>query len=289
MICSSGLTFQSTLPRGERRNNIFLSPLCYRFQSTLPRGERQRRKEDKDPFAGISIHAPARGATRSKPNFYPDHKKFQSTLPRGERQKPNVREYLRHLISIHAPARGATSNRRMQCFSVSISIHAPARGATKETIRRPRAHGDFNPRSREGSDGGRWMKRDIRFQFQSTLPRGERQEQDRKYLDRIIISIHAPARGATTIRFFFIELPPISIHAPARGATRSKKGCYRHTAISIHAPARGATEIRWPEPTHSKISIHAPARGATYQTTDPALQWTDFNPRSREGSDVDRI
>ena len=56
---------------------------------------------------------------------------------------------------------------------------------------------DFNPRSREGSDGipdglcPAWML------FQSTLPRRERQFARAVYVYILRISIHAPAKGAT--------------------------------------------------------------------------------------------
>ena len=35
----------------------------------------------------------------------------------------------------------------------------------------------------------------------------------------LLISIHAPARGATDLAYVVGEVTPISIHAPARGAT----------------------------------------------------------------------
>ena len=78
--------FQSTLPRGERRYCADILFTLFLFQSTLPRGERlirscqlirftlnfnPRSREGSDADAealrdqyGISIHAPARGATR---------------------------------------------------------------------------------------------------------------------------------------------------------------------------------------------------------------------------------
>ncbi len=78
----------------------------------------------------------------------------------------------------------------------------------------------------------------------------------------------------------------ISIHAPARGATRSTsvsiKGCPR---ISIHAPARGATVGKSKYFFHVYISIHAPARGATLYILADFMTQLNFNPRSREGSD----
>ena len=62
----------------------------------------------------------------------------------------------------------------------------------------------------------------------------------------------------------YLLLPPISIHAPAEGATGSICGHDHRRAISIHAPAEGATLRR---------SRHDNER-------------TDFNPRSRGGSDL---
>ena len=76
--------FQSTLPRGERRGTTSTPTGSTTFQSTLPRGERlmltrlihptydfnPRSREGSDSLDdseqkgdGISIHAPARGAT----------------------------------------------------------------------------------------------------------------------------------------------------------------------------------------------------------------------------------
>ena len=96
------------------------------------------------------------------------------------------------------------------------------------------------------------------------------------------------ARGATIgLAGEVIQLIPISIHAPARGAT---PGCFLPSSppgISIHAPARGATSSCWIVwDKQNGISIHAPARGATDQPNRQARVTGDFNPRSREGSDL---
>src|SRR5690554_4653598 len=56
-----------------------------------------------------------------------------------------------------------------------ISIHAPAWGATCSLAVSPSGTSHFNPRSRVGSDGHRFVKGVSGCQFQSTLPRGERQ------------------------------------------------------------------------------------------------------------------
>ena len=102
----------------------------------------------------------------------------------------------------------------------------------------------------------------------------------------IVISIHAPAWGATQfgvmrgrIATIFQSTRPrgarrslpwnccgtsvISIHAPAWGATRKFVGLSGVADISIHAPAWGATSNRRTSSPYAAISIHAPAWGAT--------------------------
>ena len=60
----------------------------------------------------------------------------------------------------------------------------------------------------------------------------------------------------------------------------------RYAKISIHAPARGATALDALVLPDAVISIHAPARGATVPRDTVRLAISDFNPRSREGSDL---
>ena len=55
----------------------------------------------------------------------------------------------------------------------------------------------------------------------------------------------------------------ISIHAPTRGATRGRQRDIQNSNISIHAPTRGATKKPQEDKTMNEISIHAPTRGAT--------------------------
>ena len=61
----------------------------------------------------------------------------------------------------------------------------------------------------------------------------------------IDVSIHAPARGATSLAVPAIEIRLfVSIHAPARGATSKVSRPVVVATVSIHAPARGATELK---------------------------------------------
>ncbi len=171
-----------------------------------------------------------------------------------------------------------------------------------------RRQGDFNPRSRTGSDAVHLREN-----------------------NRDWISIHAPAQGATFSPGNFCNFKVISIHAPAQGATRPS--CWRRksdtyfnprsrtgsdprvvfmvlpaTDISIHAPAQGATGVGFDDayfadifqstlphrerPWRSlenkeanMISIHAPAQGATLSEKSISDAIKHFNPRSRTGSD----
>ena len=61
-------------------------------------------------YAGVSIHAPTRGATVARP----------------DRQRIGV-------VSIHAPTRGATVYAPLVPSTQRVSIHAPTRGATHST------------------------------------------------------------------------------------------------------------------------------------------------------------
>ncbi len=102
--------------------------------------------------------------------------------------------------------------------------------------------------------------------FLSTLPRGERRQNGRRVKRDDVVSIHAPARGAT------LEI----------AATR------RWREVSIHAPARGATIARSRPTIRVVVSIHAPARGATRAQIACVLIVCGFYPRSRAGSDRSR-
>ena len=78
-----------------------------------------------------------------------------------------------------------------------ISIHAPAKGATRTHVFVCVYSGNFNPRSREGSDLAGIALFLALYYFN---PRS-REGSDARALDEVMqvdaISIHAPAKGAT--------------------------------------------------------------------------------------------
>ena len=166
------------------------------FQSTHPRGVRPGYFLGTSSDSGISIHAPAWGATllsasaletklisihapawgaTGVPRPCGGAREFQSTHPRGVRLRSQARRSPSHAISIHAPAWGATC---------AVACWQEERLAFQST----------HPRGVRPSDV---CFKPIFSPFQSTHPRGVRP--GTKALERILngISIHAPAWGAT--------------------------------------------------------------------------------------------
>ena len=161
------------------------------------------------------------GSDETDKGSYPTKQAFQSTLPRGERRRKNQRGHLLHAISIHAPARGATFPTIVSA-ALQIDFNPRSReGSDSGLCADSGGNHNFNPRSREGSDicsisfsdalptfqstlprGERLLNHLCHFSlslFQSTLPRGERPARNEEETVTSWISIHAPARGATSI------------------------------------------------------------------------------------------
>ena len=126
----------------------------------------------------VSIHAPAKGATKIV--YYPVNKiqQFQSTLPRRERlyepqELKAARAFQSTLPRRERPAEALERDRLVGGFNprsregsdtlpiddfmaiYQVSIHAPAKGATQLHLQVLSLQRRFNPRSREGSDNRR--------------------------------------------------------------------------------------------------------------------------------------
>ena len=166
-----------------------------------------------------------------------------------------------------------------------ISIHAPTRGATQSGSNSSRFLSNFNPRSREGSDGRRSVLRMHIPDFNPRSREGSDKAAINRYTKAGLISIHAPARGATSLPIPGFRDMRISIHAPARGATVSWKSFPSLSTISIHAPARGATQARSESFWKCRNFNPRSREGSDFFPYALVKMETDFNPRSREGSD----
>jgi len=80
------------------------------------------------------------------------------------------------IVSIHAPAWGATLELSQIKSDFNVSIHAPAWGATDKPCPAGGRFAGFNPRARVGRDPFESLEEIAKALFQSTRPRGARQE-----------------------------------------------------------------------------------------------------------------
>ena len=128
----------------------------------------------------------------------------------------------------------------------------------------------------------------VAAEFQLTRPRGARLPLEHHRIERLAVSTHAPARGATSAA---ASAPrgPCCFNSRAREGRDSPIASLRASAqVSTHAPARGATGLEGVGDGLRVVSTHAPARGATTASRAHGVQGTRFNSRAREGRDVER-
>ena len=190
-VISLFLLFQSTHPHGVRRPRRSAAYRLLLVSIHAPARGATRSDYKVALYSLVSIHAPARGATRKE--FWSGRGKvFQSTHPHGVRRLHGEISRISGLFQSTHPHGVRHALRSTLRATGSVSIHAPARGAGVTY-----------------------------FPY--------------------VVSIHAPARGATKEQQSCIQQSKVSIHAPARGATFELARCIRRQRVSIHAPARGAT------------------------------------------------
>ena len=160
-----------------------------------------------DTEDAISILAPARGATGIACKQIITQKEFQSSLPRGERRRQfGCRVDIQH----HFNPRSREGSDRQRWETEIPGVY-------------------FNPRSREGSDSSHALQ-DLRTPlFQSSLPRGERQTlcQFTGLKDKFQSSL--PRGERRLLSEHELHAGVISILAPARGATRRAVYLSQHT------------------------------------------------------------
>ena len=167
-----------------------------------------------------------------------------------------------------------------------ISIHAPARGATRQAREHIAQARNFNPRSREGSDI--FLSKDFvdNLKFQSTLPRGERREHrhrkgfgDRNFNPRSREGSDKPTLGSEFKSY------TISIHAPARGATTVFL-IHKISNINFNPRSREGSDPISPYTIYWWYNFNPRSREGSDVVCDGTSNgYGNFNPRSREGSD----
>ena len=127
-------------------------------------------------------------------------------------------------------------------ISIIVSIHAPARGATWNIDFLCTSDTCFNPRTRTGCDFGIYSGISNLKSFNPRTRTGCDVIIHHLHPPNHLVSIHAPARGATQPPF--LPIMPTPCFNP-----RTRTGCDLYAyglaayeyMVSIHAPARGAT------------------------------------------------
>ena len=214
----------------------------------------------------VSIHAPAWGATDIFGSCFVSQLMFQSTHPRGVRHSHFRRAGLLHPVSIHAPAWGATC-----CLALASE-------GWKRTFQFTHPRGVRR--------NACWTLPAGKIWFQSTHPRGVRRQKPFEVFAKGLVSIHAPAWGATC------ALWP-SATSSGSFNPRTRVGC----DLAEHAAARKCELFQSTHPRGVRhgiliglghialVSIHAPAWGATPAMPVNFSARKSFNPRTRVGCD----
>jgi len=169
-----GQQFQSTRPRGARPEKDIYIQIYKRFNPRARVGRdhtkigaefvnfgfNPRARVGRDAAhikgyyqVGVSIHAPAWGAT---PHIPSRRRKQDVSIhaPAWGATYTALLAVIDAQVSIHAPAWGATSSGVKMGTGLPVSIHAPAWGATRRPIVPVTAEIRFNPRARVGRDIG---------------------------------------------------------------------------------------------------------------------------------------
>ena len=233
-----------------------------RFQSTRPR--RARRMASVLTRAAHCFNPRAREG-RDSPCMCSSSllRQFQSTRPRRARRLA--------IVSQLFPSRFQSTRPRRARLVSGFAVACVA---------------GFNPRAREGRDLGGAAVMSICLRFQSTRPRRARRIVHDHHAAAARVSIHAPAKGATSRRvriclrgrcfnpraregrdachFVFVSLVACFNPRAREGRdARIAEELIVRLPVSIHAPAKGATRKRHVHRTGPRVSIHAPAKGAT--------------------------
>ena len=207
-------------PRPRMGSDRDCASLCRghgRFQSTPPHGERQASRLVRQYVLTVSIHAPAWGATGTVPVYAEDMAGFnprprmgsdvrieiveaalllfQSTPPHGERPSTHGRYGTACKFQSTPPHGERPANCRPSCGDGAFQS-TPPHGERPKIVASISRYRSFNPRPRMGSD-----------EPPPPVPPID------------IVSIHAPAWGATYRGDASAQDSEVSIHAPAWGAT----------------------------------------------------------------------
>ena len=208
-------TLQYFNPRSREGSDLTITtfiPSLYLFQSTLPRRERHRNSVQRQCRYDISIHAPAKGATRTGRSYITYSNHFNPRSREGSDDDMTVSLAGGYAFQSTLPRRERPAHAALFTYQRTFQSTLPRRERRRQ-IHMTKPHGTFQstlPRRERRKADRETM---VPIKFQSTLPRRERREQVAEKKGYTLISIHAPAKGATAfinifslaVRLFFIS------------------------------------------------------------------------------------
>ena len=168
---------------------------------------------------------------------------------------------------------GLTSYRRSPDPALRQAPRLPCRCSTAARISsafqavQSSSSGNFNPRPRAGGDGSERRSTTKSRRFQSTPPRGGRLPDGLLVLGVERVSIHAPARGATSASTTHRHSGACFNPRPRAGGDSppSSTRTWPGARFNPRPRAGGDGTVRAARCPRRRVSIHAPARGATVQ------------------------
>ena len=173
--------------------------------------------------------------------FFVSSDTFQSTRPRGARRDGDKAKWREGVVSIHAPAGGATWILHLVAESDLFQSTRP-RGARLNLDSTYTGMSEFQSTRPRGARRILAGKSCAIFRFQSTRPRGARPPNVQDFVTSNL-SFNPRARGGRDSFHKSGQMNKlVSIHAPAGGATILPRYNERYSGVSIHAPAGGATD-----------------------------------------------
>ena len=222
-----------------------------------------RKGEAEIAEALVSIHAPARGATNSWGWGMRSIGGFNSRAREGRDEPDKTTGFSKEGFNSRAregrDRRGAPHRESPSCFNSRAreGRDRPALGMEKRLL-------GFNSRAREGRDWSCRRRPCACTRFQFTRPRGARLSPRPRppatwgcFNSRAREGRDAPGSRCRQEQRLFQFTRPRGARPAAGG--HSRFGLF----VSIHAPARGATRMNELQIFNNEVSIHAPARGAT--------------------------
>ena len=177
-------------------------------------------------------------------------------------------------------------------FQPPVSIHAPARGATAHGVLLPSSHSRFQSTPPRGGRRGVSSGGKHRAGF-NPRPRAGGDEEMAPALTTLMVSIHAPARGATSPTTP-AKIPPKGFN-PRPRAGGDRNAAYKldgHTMFQSTPPRGGRLSAAATLGQAAYVSIHAPARGATANSHKESaihlLAFNIFSGFSARGNTLDK-